>query len=145
MKKKDRKGTGGRENTYIQNTAIPSVSFSLIFLFLHTHSQKNCTQTAKQTVKNHFREEKTWLNPGHLSALLPFGEKGEKVWETEGGKKEYWGRREVAGCGRGTQRVLFLGLGRLGWISWWGDRSPRSHSSPSAVRIQFLICWLQNL
>lgn len=40
MKKKDRKGTGGRENTYIQNTAIPSVSFSLIFLFLHTHTHK---------------------------------------------------------------------------------------------------------
>lgn len=76
-----------RKKTYIHSKAGPSVSFSL-----GTH--KHFKQTDKTD-----EERKTWLNPGHLFALLKFGDDGETsfggggggtglagTWQVEGGK-----------------------------------------------------------
>lgn len=108
-----------------------------VFFFIHTLTRKIANKQLKI-----MSERKHMIEPWNLVCLVAIWWQGRKSWGGGGGKKRAGGG---AGSGRGTQRLLFLGLGRLGWISRRGDRSPRSHSSPSTIRIQFLICWLQNL
>lgn len=83
--------------------------FSFFFFFFNTHSQEKLQTNSSKL----FQRENTWLNPGHLSAWLPFGDKGEKVGEVEGEEKDYWARGGGQVVGGGPTGCYFLALADL--------------------------------
>lgn len=130
---------GGKSTWWIQQL---SLDHSL------TYPHKYNTKSKINVQKVFHSERKTRLNPGCLcccSVPTKGTSLGGRV-EGRNDKKRCWNDKGWWIVRRGSQRVLFLGLAGLGCVPWRSDGSSQSHTSSSAaVRIQFLICWLQNL